>query len=109
MVVKKGNRTMKFVKVKNVPNPVFMYVKEEMVDVIERKRSSGLYDIPVTFFTFEDSKFPIDEELADQMLAFVQGYSMTISGMFHDRSPIQKAIPRLREVLVGSPNPNEKP
>ena len=108
MVVKKGKQAMKFVKVKNVLNPVFMYVKEDMVEVVERKRSSGLYDIPATYFTFENSSFPVDEELADQMLAFVQGYTMTISGMFHDRSPIQVAIPRLREALVDSRMPEKR-
>ena len=99
---------MKFVKVKNAVNYGIMHVKEDMVEVVERKRSSGLYDIPDTFFTFENSSFPVDEELADQMLAFVQGYTMTISGMFHDRSPIQKAIPRLREALVDLRMPEKR-
>ena len=107
--VTKGNRTIKFVKVKNVVNHVFLHVKADMVDVVERKRASGLYDIPATFFTFSDSRFSVDEELADNMLAFVQGYSMTISGLFHDRSPIQKAIPRLRKAFVDSPKLKENP
>ena len=108
MLVKNGGQTMKFVKVKNAVNYGIMHVKEDMVEVVERKRSSGLYDIPDTFFTFENSSFPVDEELADQMLAFVQGYTMTISGMFHDRSPIQKAIPRLREALVDLRMPEKR-
>lgn len=98
--VQNGNHSMKFFSVKGLLSGVSFHVKTNMVDVVERKRASGLSDIPDTFFIFENFRFPVDEELADQMLTLVQGYTVTVSGRCRDCSPIQAAIPRLRNILV---------
>ena len=105
-VVDKGGLAKKFIKIKNFKDRIAKYVKASRVEVVERKRSSELRDIPPTFFIFDGSRFLVDEKLANQMLAFVQGYDVVISGFFHDRSPIQGAIPRLRDVLVNSARNN---
>ena len=76
-------------------------VDADRVEVMERCRSSELFDIPPTSFVVNGRRFVVDEFTAQALRAFVQGYTTFVCGSFSDNCTIQRALPRLRECLLG--------
>ena len=80
-------------------------VPAEYIETLKSIRSSGLDDIPPTYFVVNGRRFEVDRFTADALLALVQGYSTFATGTFSDHYPIQQALPKLRKCLGILPSP----
>ena len=80
-------------------------VQEGRFETVKSIRSSGLDDIPPTYFVVNGRRFEVNRFTADALIALVQGYSTFATGTFSDHYPIQQALPRLRERLGILPSP----
>ena len=84
-----------------------VYVQSRHVAEVMRGRSAFLRSVPPAVLTFNGRRSAVSRDMAELLLAFVQGYDTAYVGDFHDHVPLKAAEPLLRSVLLTGSNSEE--